>query len=239
MSVYTPQPRVLKPGLALEKGDDVTVYQEVLHSLGYLQWKSVRRGLYAENTWKAVGRFQKTHGLEASNILGPRVHRMLAWHMTPGQGWRLAMANGKQQGGGGQLLAEGMLWYHQAGPYAYDQDRAFTLVMPPLVARALDCSSIVITDTYACGFQRLLKSPENHNGFGNTHSMVKEGVGVDWQKEPMHRGDFVHYNTHAPNEHMGCYIGSGQIVDHGSNGFPKIRDLHIYPIYAVRRLVTP
>lgn len=235
-SSYRPFVRQLVPGPPIETGDDVLVVQEVLRSIGILT-APYRPGQYAENTWEAVERLGKLHGHEANNTYGSFMHTVVSAHMTPMQGFRLAMALGNRLGGGGERIGQAALWYHQAGPYNYDQGRPFHLLDPPLIAWALDCSSFAITSVHAAGLGGLLKDPENQHGFGNTRSMIREGHSVPWQQA--RAGDMVHYTTPAGfNEHMGVCLGNGQTVQHGEPGYPELRSINVYPIVDVRRLTA-
>lgn len=232
MTAYTPQPRVLKPGPPLESGDDISVYQEVLHALGFLD-QPYRAGEYAENTWKAVEAFGKAHGIEPTNTLGPRVHNLLSKHMTPGQGFRLAMELGALQGGKGHRIAQAARWYM---PYwlNYVDTRPLPVVLAPLIPEKSDCSFFANLCLQDAGFP----SPDPQ---GNTHSLVEHGQPVT--VENIRPGDFVFVDGPAGvNSHMFVAWttyqgGAGTGISHGMPGV-NFERYDFYPIYAVRRMVT-
>lgn len=233
MSIYAPQARVLKPGRPLEHGDDVAVYQEVLASLGFAKQKDLRKGLYAENTWKAVEACGHAHGIEAGQILGPRVHAILAQHMTPGQGFRLAMALGDQQGGGGHRIAQAARWYM---PYwlNYVDTRPLPVVLAPLIPSKSDCSFFSVLCLLDAGFKDAIPESEYQ---GNTRSLVNQGTHVAAIQSAIRPGDFVFVNGPAgENSHMFVAWDATRGISHGMPGV-NFETYSLYPIYAVRRYV--
>lgn len=235
---YKPFVERLEPKPPLEQGDHVLVYQEILVALGFTKWKNLKKGYYGENMWDAVNAFKKVHGWDQDGTIGVKTHSALVAHSTPLQGFRLAMAKAERAGGKNHRIAEAALWYHQAGPYNYSQWRPFHLLSPPLVAYTLDCSGLSITCVYAAfgnAYTKYLKSSENHNGYGNTRSMISEGKGVS--ESEIIAGDMVHVSTEGYNSHMYVAIDHRIGVSHGHAGFPEIVSHTAYNVCAVRRLV--
>lgn len=232
--MYAPQTRHLVPGKPLEDGDDVAVYQEVLHRLGFLNMP-YRAAEYAQNTWEAVERFGKAHGIEPNNVLGTRVHNLLVPHMTAGQRFRLAMFFGDHLGGRGHRIQQAARW---AQDYwlAYQATRPLPDVLFPLIPQKSDCSFFYTRCLLSAGFASAIPQAQHQ---GDTRTLVNYGTAVN--VESIEPGDAVFVNgPEGVNSHMfvaATYWNNGQGygISHGMPGNPNNESYTFYPIYAVRR----
>jgi len=233
--LYAPMSRKLVPGKPLEIGDDVKVYQEVLVSLGFAKWDNLRAGEYAQNTWEAVERLGKAHGIDPQNVLGLRVHNLLVPHMSAGQRFRLAMHYGDHLGGGGHRIAQAARW---AQDYwlPYVADRPLPDVLFPLIPQKSDCSFFYTRCLLSAGFTSAI--PESQHQ-GDTYTLVHYGNAVN--PDQIAPGDAVFVDgPDGVNSHMFVAYtywnnGQGYGISHGFAGHPNNEPYNFYPIYAVRR----
>lgn len=231
MSVV-PFVRPLHPGKPLEHGQDITAVQRALRDAGALT-KPVVAAAYAENTWDAVGVFQRKVGLTADEIYGPATHLKLAPHFDDYGRWLLVQAKQDLKPDPRELVVQTAYWYYgQRARIAYSEDRPIPTVYygikPPQIPSHLDCSGLAITCYWVNGLAAVL-GDENAHGFGNTTSLARHGKVIS--SSTARPGDLIFYYPGC--SHVAVYVGHGRVISNGH--YPMgLYDMHYAPIWGAR-----
>ena len=214
--------RPLRKGSPVESGRDVTAIQRALVKAKVLQPGKAAPGLYAEQTWRAVQRFQQAASVSPqSGHYGPETHRKLTPFFDRYGRWLLNEARAdlleaeRERQVRARVVQAAHFYYSERDAIGYSQARPVPTIYyglrPPQVPRYLDCSGLALTCYWVAGCLPVL-GREHQGGYGNTWSLTRYGVQVT--VDELRPADFVFYGSDVG--HMAVYVGSGRVVSHGS-----------------------
>ena len=226
-------------------GLDVLAVKRALARAGFYWWAPFYTQTCGQRLVDALAKFQTAVVLPVSGQYGEHTHADLLAHGRKGHPGEYAYDVTAVE-----LMSREALRctaYRKLGwNLPYSQSRPIEAVVRnlrqkvrgvwmPIRPSADDWSGDVIGKYYVVGLISKL-GPGNQRGDGNTYSLEKTGRAIP--QSQLQPGDLVLYNvpgdSQGPPNHVGMYVGHGQVIDHGQPGGPFLNPVDVEPIWDCR-----